>query len=92
MSGDAVTIEDFLDQPPGGAALTAYDRAHLKLYLRLLDADAEGADWKAVVEALFGICPESEPERAARVHTAHLARAKWMTTSGYCELLGPRLH
>jgi hypothetical protein len=27
-----------------------------------------------------------------RVHTAHLARAKWMTTSGYCELLGPRLH
>lgn len=87
-----MTIEDFLDQPPGGAALTAYDRSHLKLYLRLLDADAEGADWKAVVQALFGIYPEAEPERAARIHAAHLARAKWMTTSGYGELLGPRLH
>lgn len=87
-----MTKEDFLDQPPGGAALTAYDQAHLKLYLRLLDADAEGADWKEVVEALFGICAKAEPERAARVHTAHLARAKWMTESGFCELIGPRLH
>ncbi|MBN9281007.1 MAG: DUF2285 domain-containing protein [Hyphomicrobium denitrificans] len=87
-----MTIADFLDKPPGGAALTTYDRAHLKLYLRLLDADAEGADWKAVVEALFGICPGAEPERAARIHTAHLARAKWMTTSGYSELLDPSLH
>jgi hypothetical protein len=87
-----VTKEAFLDQPPGGAALTAYDRAHLKLYLRLLDADAAGADWKEVVEVLFGICATAQPERAARVHTAHLARAKWMTESGYSELLGPRLH
>ncbi|OJY74079.1 MULTISPECIES: DUF2285 domain-containing protein [unclassified Rhizobium] len=87
-----MTKEDFLDQPPGGAVLTAYDQAHLRLYLRLLDADAEGADWKEVVEVLFGICAKTEPERAARVHTAHLARAKWMTTSGYRELLGPRLH
>jgi len=87
-----MTKHDFLDQPPGGAALTAYDRAHLKLYLRLLDADAEGADWKEVVEVLFGICPETEPERAVRVHTAHLARAKWMTENGFSELLGPRLH
>lgn len=90
--GDTVTKEDFLDQPPDGAALTAYDQAHLKLYLRLLDADADGADWKEVVEALFGICAKTDPERAARVHTAHLSRAKWMTQSGYSELLGPRLH
>ncbi|WP_333836089.1 DNA -binding domain-containing protein [Novosphingobium sp.] len=87
-----MTKEDFLDQPPGGAALTAYDQAHLKLYLRLLDAEAEGADWKEVVEVLFGICAKSEPERAARVHTSHLARAKWMTENGFGELLGPRLH
>ncbi len=87
-----MTKEEFLDQPPGGAALTAYDQAHLKLYLRLLDAEAEGADWKEVVEALFGICAQIEPERAARVHTAHLSRAKWMTECGYGELLGPRLH
>ena len=49
-------------------------------------------DARTRVEVLFGICPETDPERAARVHAAHLARAKWMTTSGYCELLGPRLH
>ena len=59
-----MTKEDFLDQPPDGAALTAYDQAHLKLYLRLLDADADGADWKEVVEVLFGICAKTEPERA----------------------------
>lgn len=87
-----MTKQDFLDQPPGGAALTAYDKAHLKLYLRLLDADADGADWKEVVEALFGICVKTDPARAARVHGAHLSRAKWMTESGYGELLGPRLH
>jgi hypothetical protein len=87
-----VIKEDFVDQPPDGAALTAYDRAHLKLYLRLLDADAEGADWTEVVEVLFGICAKAEPERAARIHTAHLARAKWMTENGLSELLGARLH
>lgn len=87
-----MTKHDFLDQPPGGAALTAYDRAHLKLYLRLLDADAEGADWTEVVEVLFGICARSEPQRAAQVHSAHLARAKWMTENGFSELLGARLH
>lgn len=87
-----VTKQDFLDQPPGGAALTACDRAHLKLYLRLLDADAEGADWKEVVRVLFGICAKTEPERAAHIHAAHLSRAKWMTQSGFGELLGPRLH
>lgn len=84
--------EDFLDQPPDGATLTSYDRAHLKLYLRLLDAEAGGADWKEVVEVLFGICPKSEPERAQRVHAGHLSRAKWMTQNGYSELLGLRLH
>lgn len=87
-----MTKFDFLDQPPGGAALTAYDRSHLKLYLRLLDADAAGAHWEEVVETLFGISPSAEPDRAARVHATHLARAKWMTQNGFCEFLGSRLH
>jgi hypothetical protein len=28
--------------------LTTYDEEHLVTYLRLLDADAEGADWRDV--------------------------------------------
>lgn len=87
-----MTKDDFSDQPPGGAALTAYDQAHLKLYLRLLDADAEGAPWQDIVKALFGLDAKTDPERASRVYSAHLARAKWMTENGFCEFIGPRLH
>ena len=39
--GLIVTNAEYLDEPPLGAALTAYDQAHLKLYLRLLDAEAD---------------------------------------------------
>ncbi len=91
-SGNIVTRDDFLDQPPTGAVLTAYDEAHLKLYVRLLDAAAEKADWREVVEVLFGLDAEAEPERAQRIYTSHLDRAKWMTKSGFCELLQGRLH
>lgn len=87
-----MTKTDFLDEPPGGAAMTAYDEAHARLYLRLLDAEAQGADWKDVVETLFGITAASEPDRAAKVYRAHVDRAKWMTRSGFCEFLGSRAH
>lgn len=87
-----MTKTDFLDQPPGGAALTAYDRDHSVLYLRLLDAEAEGADWREIVRVLFGVCPDSEPERASYIYTAHLERAKWVTESGFTQIFGPRLH
>ena len=90
--GAIVTIEEYLDEPPAGAALTVYDQAHLKLYLRLLDAEADGAAWQEVVKLLFGLDPVADPDRAAKIHAAHLARAKWMTESGFCELLGPRIH
>ena len=43
--GPIVTAPDFLDEPPRGATLTDHDIKHLKLYVRLLDADADGADW-----------------------------------------------
>nr|WP_103872452.1 DUF2285 domain-containing protein [Bosea lathyri] len=78
---------EFLDEPPESAALTTYDREHMKLYLRLLDASADGADWREAVQILFGLDPEREPERARRVHDSHLARARWMTTHGYRELV-----
>lgn len=76
-----------MDEPPKSAALTTYDREHMKLYLRLLDAATEGADWREAVQILFGLDSDREPERARRVHDSHLARARWMTTHGYRELV-----
>lgn len=78
-----MTTPSFDDGAPVGQLLTDYDRAHVKLYCRLLDAEADGADWKEAVEILFGIDPVAEPERARRVHASHLARAHWMAKHGY---------
>lgn len=80
---------DYLDQAPEGLALTEYDRQHIKLYMRLLDAETDGATWQEAVEILFGISPDREPERAQRVHDSHLARARWMTEHGYRQLRLP---
>lgn len=81
----------FEDRPPDGLRVTAYDERHLATYIRLLDADAEGADWQEVVAVLFGLDADQEPERARIVHDSHLARARWMTQIGYRYLLEPRL-
>lgn len=75
------------DAPPVSPGLTEYDREHLKLYLRLLDAAAAQADWREVVRVLFGLDPITDEQRARRVHDAHLARAQWMTEHGYRDLL-----
>lgn len=77
----------FLDAPPGGDAITAYDEAHHDVYWRLLDADAENADWKEVVRLIFEIDPELDSARARHMHDSHLARARWMTQIGYRKLL-----
>ena len=87
-----MTDNNFLDEPPESAALTDYDRAHAKLYLRLLDAAADGADWREVVSVLFEIDPADDPERARHIHDTHLARARWMTEHGYRQLLQGTSH
>ena len=79
--------ETFMDEPPQSSMLTAYDREHMKLYLRLLDAATDGASWQEAVSVLFGLDPDREPERARRIHDSHLARARWMTEQGYRLLL-----
>lgn len=75
------------DAPPSDDHITAYDRDHLKLYMRLLDADTAGAPLAEVARILLGIDATHEPERARRVHDSHLGRARWMTERGYRELL-----
>lgn len=75
------------DEPPWADALTSYDEAHLITYLRLLDADAAGAEWREVARIVLEIEPDQEPGRAWRAHETHLARARWMTETGYRHLL-----
>lgn len=87
-----MTTPPFDDSPPASARVTPYDERHFVTYLRLLDAAAEGADWREAVRIVFGIDPEREPERARLVHTSHLARARWMTEKGYRHLLRPPLN
>lgn len=75
------------DAPPTANVVTVYDREHLKLYMRLLDAEAAGASLADVAIILLGIDADVEPERAERVHANHLCRARWMTENGYRDLL-----
>ncbi len=78
---------DVADSAPDERALTAYDEQHIITYLRLLDADAAGADWQEVSRIVLHIDPDREPDRARRAFDSHLARAKWMTEHGYRHLL-----
>lgn len=77
----------YLDQAPTDPTLTDYDRENLVLYLRLLDAAEEGADWREVARVLFDIDPAADPERARRMHQSHLERAQWLSREGYRDLL-----
>lgn len=77
----------FLDEPPPGQGLTPYDREHMTLYLRLLDAARDGADWREAVQILFGLDPDVDPQRSRHIHDTHLARARWMSELGYREIV-----
>lgn len=79
--------DDFADPLPDTEVLSDYDRRHLKLYARLLDADTEGAPVGEVVKVLFGFDAATDPERAERLHSSHLKRARWMAENGYRQLL-----
>jgi hypothetical protein len=80
------------DIAPSDETLTPYDSDHLVTYLRLLDAEAEGANWTEVAQIVLGIDPIQEPERARDAWESHLQRAKWMTTQGYKHLVRRSSH
>jgi len=67
--------------------MTVYDEEHIITYLRLLDADAEGADWSEVARIVLHLDPEHASDRARRAFESHLSHAKWMTEHGYRHLL-----
>jgi hypothetical protein len=78
---------DVADVAPTDSALTGYDQEHVVTYLRLLDADADGADWREVAWIVLHIDPDRDADRARCAYESHLARAKWMTRHGYRHLL-----
>ncbi|WP_076865936.1 DNA -binding domain-containing protein [Bradyrhizobium mercantei] len=75
------------DVAPSAPELTPYDEQHVVTYLRLLDAQADNADWREVARVVLGVDPVLEPDRARRAFDTHLARAKWMARHGHRHLL-----
>ncbi len=85
-----VSIEldpDVDDTAPTGNTITPYDEQHHVTYLRLLDAKADGADWKEVARIVLHRDPMSDEARTRRCWESHLARAEWFSREGYKRLL-----
>jgi hypothetical protein len=78
---------DCADEVVHANTLTSYNMEHLITYLRLLDAEADEAEWTEVARIVLHVDPESEPDRARRAWENHLVRARWMTEHGYRHLL-----
>jgi hypothetical protein len=73
------TIE-LADQAPSEDALTAYDEAHFRLYMNLLNAQASDVPLTAICKEFLDIDANKEPERARKRLESHLRRARWFST------------
>lgn len=78
---------DVDDEAPTLEIITPYDEQHHITYLRLLDAEAEGADWTEVARTVLHRDPVTEADRTRRCWESHLTRARWMTKIGYRRIL-----
>ena len=72
---------DAADSAPDDPVLTSYDEQHLVTYWRLLDAEADGADWREVARIVLHIDPDHEPARArdrksTRLNSSHVKRSR----------------
>ncbi|MGY4503200.1 hypothetical protein ACVWYH_007157 [Bradyrhizobium sp. GM24.11] len=73
---------DVADVAPNEPVLTTYDEQHAVTYIRLLQAEGEGADWRDVARIVLHIDPGREPYRARTAYQTHIARAKWVSEQG----------
>ncbi len=76
---------DVVDDISFADVITSYDEEHFITYARLLDAEAEGADWRDVSRIVLHRDPDAEGSR--RCWEVHVKRARWMTEHGYRHLL-----
>jgi hypothetical protein len=84
-----MSIPAVADRAPCDDHVTAYDEAHLALYLRLLDASQADANPKEICRAILGRDPDLDPESMHSLNS-HLSRARWMCENGYKDLLSSR--
>ena len=75
------------DLAPTRPAITIYDELHFVTYLRLLDSEVDGADWREVARIVLHRDPSTETDRTRLCWESHLARAQWMTRIGYRKIL-----
>lgn len=78
---------DVADEAPSGNTIELYDKRHYITYLRLLDADAAGADWREVARIVLHRDPVAEEARSRHCWESHLARAQWLSAAGYRRIL-----
>jgi len=67
--------------------ITRYDLEHSITYARLLDAESGQADWREAVRIILLRDPEKEPEQAWLCWETHLARAKWIASDGFQQVI-----
>jgi hypothetical protein len=63
--------------------VTQYDLEHTLAYARMLNFEWEFADWQAAARGILLIDPDKDPEKARLCWESHLARAKWVATTGF---------
>lgn len=78
---------DVDDEAPTGPDVSPYDEQHYVTYLRLLDANRAGADWREVARIVLHRDPVAQEARSRRCWESHLARAQWLSKAGYRRIL-----
>lgn len=70
-----------------GDRITLYDRAHMATYLSLLHASGEGLTLDEMARDILCLDPNNDPDGARAITESHLARARWLATTGRRSLL-----
>jgi len=86
MSARMSSKSKLLARAPSDAAVTDYDRTHRDLYMRLFDAADVGARWQDAASEILALDP-ADPDTYA-IWASHLARARWMVSDGWKQLIG----
>jgi len=80
------TPDGLREAAPTGDVVTDYDRAHLQLYIRLLDARSAGKSSDDMCRFVLEIDPDGDPDGAHKLLKSHLERAAWMSSIGFRQI------